>query len=74
MKPKEAQELLPFAKSDKQNKALNAVISTTNMGEAAVVYGTQPRTLRDMLYTIKAQASLKGHAPGHFESGIAEGY
>jgi len=74
MTSEEAQRILPYCKTECQTRAVQAVIDGENMDHASILYGSGLRALRQQLQDAKAQASYKGHAPNHFDSGVAEGY
>lgn len=42
--------------------------------KAALSLGVNPRTLQRALRALEEAAALKGHAPGHFNNGVAPGY
>ncbi len=74
MEKEEAQGLLPYAVNDRQVQALEAVLKTNDMNEAAKLYGTNARSHRGTLTRIKRSAAKQGYAFEHFTAGVAEGY
>lgn len=45
-----------------------------NVKKAAKALGVEPHTITRSIQALRQKAALKGHAPGHFDSGVAPGY
>ncbi|WP_297803372.1 LysR family transcriptional regulator [uncultured Brevundimonas sp.] len=68
------EELANYATTDKQRECLAAVLEHGSQRAAAKALGIAQSGLNDHLKRLKAHAARKGYAPGHFASGVPEGY
>jgi len=58
----------------RQLEYIEALRSNDSKEAAAESLGVSPKTLDRSLQALRAVAALKGHAPGHFDNGVAPGY
>lgn len=67
--------LLPYCNTEHQRKIVEMFIAGVNGREISDTLGMTHRSAADtLLRRIKRRAARDGHAPGHFEHGVAEGF
>lgn len=58
----------------RQSEVIDAVNETGSMEKAAAKLGVVKNTIFEAVQGARKKAARAGHAPGHFESGVAPGY
>jgi hypothetical protein len=58
----------------RQLEILDAIEKHGSQRKAAAALGINSRTIDKSMAALKAKAARKGHAPGHWENGVAPGY
>ena len=68
------EELAQYATTERQRQCLAAVLEHGTQRAAADALGMAQSGLHEHLKSLRAHAARKGYAPGHFTSGVPEGY
>lgn len=67
-------EALKDFATPRQAEIIDAVISEGSHRKAAVKLGINPRNVDRVVQAVRTKAASQGHAPGHWDSGVAPGY
>lgn len=68
------EELIQFCTSDSERKAVETCVLAGNVRAAAKILNLNPRTVERKIKRVQVRAAKLGHAPGHFDAGVAPGY
>lgn len=66
--------LKQFAQSDAQIAAIDAVLEHGSIMKASRALGKHHKSIQSAIARVEARAARGGHAPGHFNAGVAPGY